>query len=75
MLNWIVWYQTIGLMSRVFANGLGELDSLPGRVIPKTQKTVPEAALLNTQLYKVCIKSKLEQSRDRNNTLLYTLVL
>ena len=26
----------IGLMSRVFANGLGDRGSIPGRVIPKT---------------------------------------
>ena len=40
-------------MSRVFANGPG---SISGRVIPKTQKMVPDAALLNTQYYKVRIK-------------------
>ena len=45
-------------MSRVFANGLGR--SIPGRVIPKTQKMVLDAALLNTQHYKVKIKSKVE---------------
>ena len=28
----------IGLMSRVFANGPGDLGSIPGRVIPKTLK-------------------------------------
>ena len=26
----------IGLMGRVFANGLGDRGSIPGRVIPKT---------------------------------------
>ena len=30
--------QAIGLMSRVFANGLGDRGSLLGRVIPKTSK-------------------------------------
>ena len=30
--------QTIGLMSRAFANGPGDRGSIPGRVIPKTQK-------------------------------------
>ena len=30
--------RTIGLMSRVFANGPGDRGSIPGRVIPKTQK-------------------------------------
>ena len=29
---------TIGKMVRVFANSPGERDSIPGRVIPKTQK-------------------------------------
>ena len=28
----------IGLVSRVFANGPGNLGSIPGRVIPKTLK-------------------------------------
>ena len=54
-------------MSRVFTNGPGDLGSLPGRVIPKTQKMVLEAALLNTQIYKVRIKSKVEQSRERSS--------
>ena len=46
----------IGLISRVFANGLGGRGSIPGRVIPKTQKMLLDAALLNTQYYKVWIK-------------------
>ena len=50
-------------MSRVFANGPGDGGSSLGRVIPKTQKTVLDAALLNTQHYKVLIKGKMEQSR------------
>ena len=43
-------------MSRVFANGLGDRGSNPGQVIPKTQKVVLDAALLNTQYYKVRVK-------------------
>ena len=39
----------IGLAVRVFANGLGDLGSIPGRVIPKTQNMVLDASLLNTQ--------------------------
>ena len=35
-------------MSRVFTNGLGDQGSIPGRVIPKTQKMVLDASLLNT---------------------------
>ena len=57
-------YRVIGLMSRVFANGLGDLGSIPSRVIPKTQKMVLDAGLLNTQHYKVRIKGKVEQSRE-----------
>ena len=64
----------IGLVARVFANGLGDLGSIPGRVIPKIQKMVLNATLLNTQYYKVRIKVKLEQSRERSSTLSYTSV-
>ena len=49
---------------RVFANGPGDLGSIPGRVIPKTQKMVLDASLLNTQHYKVRIKGKVEPSRE-----------
>ena len=42
----------------------GDLGSIPGRVIPKTQKMVLDASLLNTQIYKVRIKGKVEQSRE-----------
>ena len=47
-----------------FANGPGDLVSIPGRVIPKTQKMVLDASLLNSQHYKVWIKGKVEQSRE-----------
>ena len=49
---------------RVFANGPGDLGSIPGRVIPKTQKMVLDASLLNTQHYKVWIKGKVGPSRE-----------
>ena len=39
-------------MSRVFASGPGDWNSIPGRIIPKTQKMVLDAALLNIQHYK-----------------------
>ena len=55
---------TTGLVGRVFANGPGDQGSIPGRVIPKTQKMVLDAALHKTQHYKVRIKSKVEQSRE-----------
>ena len=47
-------------MSRVFANGLGDLGSIPGWVIPKTQKMVLDTPRLSTQHYKVRIKGKVE---------------
>ena len=59
----------IGLMRKVFANGPGDRDSIPGRVIPKTQKMVLDAALLNTRHYKVRFKDKVEQSREWSSTL------
>ena len=61
-------------MSRVFADGLGDLDSIPGHVIPKTQKMVLDTAMLNTQHYKVTIKGKVKQSREWSSTLSYTSV-
>ena len=45
-------------MVRVFATGPGDLGSIPGRVIPKTQKMILDVTLLNTQHYKVRIKVK-----------------
>ena len=64
----------IGLVGRVFANGTGDLDSIPGRVIPKTLKMVLDTSLLNTQQYKVHIEGKMEQSRERSSALPYTSV-
>ena len=62
--NTYIFIPDIGLGVRVFANGPGDLGSIPGRVIPKTQKMVLDASLLNTQHYKVRIKGKVEQSRE-----------
>ena len=61
-------------MSRVFTNGPGARGSIPGQVIPKTQKMVLDAALLNTQVYKVRIKGKVEQFREKSSALPFTLV-
>ena len=58
----------------VFANGPGEVGSIPGRVIPKTLKMVLDTSLLNNQQYKVRIKGKVEQSGERSSTLHYTSV-
>ena len=62
-------------MNRTFANGLGDLGSIPGRVLPKTQKMVLDSALLNTQYNKVRFKGKVEQSMEKSSALPYTLVL
>ena len=59
----------IGLVGRVFANGPGDLGSIPGRFIPKTLKMVLDTSLLNTQQYKVHIIGKMEQSRERSSAL------
>ena len=62
ILHYIIIYycyisSSISLMNRVFANGPGRWVSIPGQVIPKTQKMVLDSSLLNTQHYKVRIKS------------------
>ena len=59
---------------RVFANGPGDLGSIPGRVIPKTLKMELDTTLLNTQHYKVRFKGKVEQSWEWSSALPYTLV-
>ena len=59
-------------MTRMLANGPGDWGSIPGQVIPKTQKIVPNATLLNTQHYKVRIKGKVGQSREWSSALPYT---
>ena len=64
----------IGLVVRVFTNGPGDLGSIPGYVIPKTLKMVLDTSLLNTQQYKVHIKSKVEQSKERSSALPYNSV-
>ena len=57
------------LVGRVFANGRGDLGSIPGHVIPKTLKTVLDTYMLNTQQYKVCIKGKVDQFWERSSAL------
>ena len=61
-------------MSRVFTNGPEDQGSIPGWVIPKTQKKIVlDATLLNNQHYKG--KGKVEQYREWSNALSYTSVL
>ena len=64
----------MGLVSWVFANGPGGLGSIPGRTIPETLKMALDTSLLNTQQYKVRIKGKVEQYRERSSALPYTSV-
>ena len=59
-------------MNKVFANGPEDRGSIPGQVIPMTQKIVLDVTLLNTQQYKVRIKGKMDQSREKSSTLPYT---
>ena len=66
--------QCIGAVGRVFANGPADLGSIPGCVIPKTLKMVLDTALLNIQQYKVRMKGKVEQSRERSCAFPYTSV-
>ena len=54
--------------------GPSDLGSIPGRVIPKTLKMVLDTSLLNTQQYKVRIKGKVGQSRERSSALPYISV-
>ena len=49
----------------VFINGQGHLGLIPGRVLPKTQKMVPHISFLNIHHYKVRIKDKVEQSKEK----------
>ena len=52
------YYWLIGLVGRVFANGPGDLGSIPGRIIPKTLKIALDTSLLNIRQYKVRVESK-----------------
>ena len=74
MLNFNQLYDAKKLTLGRIANGPGDLGSIPGRVIPKTKKKkkkkkkkVLDASLLNTQHYKIRIKGKVKQSRERSS--------
>ena len=69
-MGWFSW----DLVGRVSAYGSGDQGSILGPVIPKTQKMVLDASLLNTLHYKVRIMGKVEQSRESSGALPYTLV-
>ena len=51
---------------REFINDPEYLGSIPGLVIPKTLKMVLDTPLINTLSYKICIKGKVEESRERS---------
>ena len=57
------------IIELVFANGLEDRCSIPGRVISKTQTLVLDVALLCPQHYEVRIKGKVEQSREWSGAL------
>ena len=71
----LIYFETVRWfhISRMFAYGLGDQSSILGRVT-KDWKMVHDTALLNTQQYKVRIKGKVEQSRERSSALPYTLM-
>ena len=58
----------------MFANDSGDQGSIPGRVIPKTQKMEFDGSKLNTQHYKVWLTGKVELSREISSALPYTSV-
>ena len=45
--------QLVGIMVRVFSNGMRDQGSIPDLFIPKNQKMVLDAFSLNTQHYRV----------------------
>ena len=52
----------------MFSQEPGNQGLISDRVITKTKKLVLDVSLLNIQNYKVLIKGKMEQSRERSNT-------
>ena len=52
----------------------GDLGSILDRIIPKTLKMVLDTSLLNAQQYKVRIKGKVEQFREKSSALPYISV-
>ena len=72
--NTNTWYQTLAWWLECLAMAWETWVQSLGRAIPKTQKMVLDTSLLNTQHYKVRIKGKVEQSRERSSALPYTAV-
>ena len=65
----VIFDRLIAIVGRVFANGPGDLGSIQGRIIPKTLKMVLDTSLLNTQQYKVRIKGKVGEFKERSSAL------
>ena len=61
----------IGLLGRVYANDPEDQGSISGWVLPRTQKRVLETTLPNIQHYKVHIKGKVKESRERSSAPLH----
>ena len=62
-------------MSKMFANSQGDLGFNPrSGHTEDSKKMILDAALLNTQYYKVRIKDKAEQCREWSSGLPYTSV-
>ena len=72
--NLSIAYHAISQMSRVFANGPGDLLSIADQNLLNAQKMILDAAFFNTQHYKVRIKDKVEQSREEVAPSPYTSV-
>ena len=60
------------VIGRVFANCPGDWGSIPGRVIPKTQKWYLMPLWLTFSILNICIKGK--WSKERSSTLPYSVV-
>ena len=54
-------------MSRVFANGPGDRGSIPGQIIPKSQKTVLDITLHYILHCRIRFKGKVEHIREWSN--------
>ena len=61
-------------MGRVFANGSRDRGFNPRSSNTKNSKMVFDTSLLNNQHYKIRIKGKVEQFRERSSTPLHLSV-
>ena len=63
-----------GQACRMFTKGSREWILITHQIIPKTQKLVLNTSLLDTLHYKVCIKDKMDQFREKSCPHPYTFV-